>query len=114
MWSRLFRAWPRRRGSPQRRLQSRPVIRVKRRTPWEHSGVRDGGTWPPDQRGFGDFLRAVRTAPAFRFRVLMTVAFASSLVVTKGIGTALSAVLVGLSVGVLIGYPLFRRSGNVP
>jgi hypothetical protein len=27
MWSRLFRAWPRRRGSPQRRLQSRPNAR---------------------------------------------------------------------------------------
>jgi ABC-type dipeptide/oligopeptide/nickel transport system permease subunit len=60
------------------------------------------------------FLTAIRASPAFGMRVAATLAFAVSLVLTKGFATAIFALVLGAVLGLVIGYPLFRRRGRVP
>jgi hypothetical protein len=71
----------------------------------------------PVEHGSGSFrafLRAMREAPGFWFRLCALALFGVSLTVTNGVRTAVEALLLGGLVLVVIGYPLFRKRGRVP
>jgi hypothetical protein len=60
------------------------------------------------------FLQAIRAQPGFWFKVIALGAFGASVVIKSGFVVAV-AILVGcIIVGVLIGYPIYRRTGRVP
>ena len=65
-------------------------------------------------RSLRGFLRAIRTEPGFSLRVAAAVAFCSSLALMKGLVTAFVAVAAGVAIGLLIGFPFYRRRGYLP
>jgi hypothetical protein len=60
------------------------------------------------------FLRSISAQPGFRFKLIALGAFGASVVIKSGLVVA-AAILGGcIVVGVVIGYPIYRRTGRVP
>jgi hypothetical protein len=65
-----------------------------------------------DDRSFPAFVRAIRYYPGFIARVAAAACFFFGLMATDGLRAAALAVLGGLGIGVLIGYPIWRTTGT--
>lgn len=69
---------------------------------------------PRGDRTLRAFLWAIRTRDGFRLKLLATGAFGLGVVIKSGVLTMLVWGGAGIALGLVIGYPLFRRSGRVP
>lgn len=74
----------------------------------------DRQTDPHGSRSFSAFLRAVRETRVFWLRTAAVATLGTSLLVTKGVLTTITALVIGVLIGVLVGYPLFKKRGRVP
>jgi hypothetical protein len=57
-------------------------------------------------------MRAIRSYPGFGARVAVAACFCVALAAEKGFDAAALAVAGGAGIGVVVGYPIWRRTGT--
>ena len=69
---------------------------------------------PRPERTVKAYLWDIAARPGFRPRLAALVAFGSAVVMKDGLLVAGAVLGVSIVIGVLVGYPLYRRTGRVP
>jgi hypothetical protein len=70
-------------------------------------------TWNTEtDRSLLGFARAIRTYPGFLARLAAAACFLAVMAARSGVEAAGVAVAVALGIGVVIGYPIWRKTGT--